>query len=67
MNEGNEMFEISMYAKEWKRNCLGIVFWGGGGGGEGMEWDHGCPMPTSHLLFKTRNPLLMMLVGALRV
>lgn len=33
MNEGNEMFEISMYAKEWKRNCLGIVFWGGGGGG----------------------------------
>ena len=33
MNEGNEMFEISMYAKEWKRNCLGIVW-----GGEGRGW-----------------------------
>lgn len=31
MNEGNEMFEISLYAKEWTRNCSGIVIGGGGG------------------------------------
>ena len=59
MNEGNEMFEISMYAKEWKRNCLGIVFWGGGGGGE-REWSGimGAPSPRHIYSLRRENPCL---------